>query len=179
MTKSPLSLLNLFLLINKWRCNSHARALRPGSPFLSKCFMNVCHVTLSHVQLFATPWTVPHQAPLSMDSAGRNTGVGSHSLLQGIFPSQGLNPGLLCLPALAGGFFITSATWEACFLNDMLSNSRHRCPTLLNQHVFPSSPAHQKNTPLSFCLLWSLPCSCSLLHCFIFIQTPPLLFAAH
>ena len=28
-------------------------------------------------------------------SPGKNTGVGSHSLLQGIFPTQGLNPGLL------------------------------------------------------------------------------------
>ena len=25
----------------------------------------------------------------------KNTGVGSHALLQGIFPTQGLNPGLL------------------------------------------------------------------------------------
>ena len=29
------------------------------------------------------------------DSPGKNTGVGSHSLLQGIFPTQGLNQGLL------------------------------------------------------------------------------------
>ena len=28
------------------------------------------------------------------DSPGQNTGVGSFSLLQGIFPTQGLNPGL-------------------------------------------------------------------------------------
>ena len=28
------------------------------------------------------------------NSLGQNTGVGSHSLLQGIFPTQGLNPGL-------------------------------------------------------------------------------------
>ena len=28
------------------------------------------------------------------DSPGKNTGVGCHALLQGIFPSQGLNPGL-------------------------------------------------------------------------------------
>ena len=28
------------------------------------------------------------------DSAGKNTGVGSHALLQGIFPTQGLNSGL-------------------------------------------------------------------------------------
>ena len=32
-----------------------------------------------------SPWTSP----------GQSTGVGSHSLLQGIFPTQGLNPGLL------------------------------------------------------------------------------------
>ena len=29
------------------------------------------------------------------DSPGKNTGVSSHSLLQGIFPTQGLNPHLL------------------------------------------------------------------------------------
>ena len=33
--------------------------------------------------------------PLSMDSPGKSTGVGCHSLLQGIFLTQGLNPGLL------------------------------------------------------------------------------------
>ena len=31
------------------------------------------------------PWSYP----------GKNTGVGCHALLQGIFPTQGLNPGLL------------------------------------------------------------------------------------
>ena len=29
------------------------------------------------------------------DSLGKNTGVGCRALLQGIFPTQGLNPGLL------------------------------------------------------------------------------------
>ena len=28
------------------------------------------------------------------DSSGKNTGVGCHALLQGIFPTQGLNPGV-------------------------------------------------------------------------------------
>ena len=46
--------------------------------------------SLSRVQLFGpqglySPWNSP----------GQNTGVGSLSLLQGIFPIQGLNPGLL------------------------------------------------------------------------------------
>ena len=31
------------------------------------------------------------------DSLGKNTGVGSHALLQGIFPTQRSNPSLLCL----------------------------------------------------------------------------------
>ena len=44
---------------------------------------------------FATPWTTAHQAPLSMEFSGKNTGVGSHSLLQGIFPTQRSNSGLL------------------------------------------------------------------------------------
>ena len=37
----------------------------------------------------------PHQAPLSRDSRGKNTGVGCQALLQGIFPTQGLNLHLL------------------------------------------------------------------------------------
>ena len=43
---------------------------------------------LSHVWLFATPWTVAHQAPLSTRSPRQNTGVGYHFLLQGIFPTR-------------------------------------------------------------------------------------------
>jgi len=38
------------------------------------------------------------------NSLGKNTGVGYHFLLQGIFPTQGSNSGLLS-PALAGRFF--------------------------------------------------------------------------
>ena len=45
--------------------------------------------SLSCVQLFVTPWTIQ-----SMEFLGQNTGVGSLSLLQGIFPTQGLNSGL-------------------------------------------------------------------------------------
>ena len=40
--------------------------------------------------LFASPWTI--YSPCS--SPGQNTGVGSLSLLQGIFPTQGSNTGL-------------------------------------------------------------------------------------
>ena len=43
------------------------------------------------------------------NSLGQNTGVGSLFLLQGIFPTQGSNPG----PHIAGRFFISCATWQA------------------------------------------------------------------
>ena len=36
-----------------------------------------------------TPWTIQ-----SWDPPGQNAGVGSLSLLQGVFPTQGLNPGI-------------------------------------------------------------------------------------
>ena len=55
----------------------------------------MCAYSLSCAQLFVTPWTVARQAPLSMGFSRQNTGVSCHGLLQGIFPTQGLNPGLL------------------------------------------------------------------------------------
>ena len=50
---------------------------------------------LSHVRFFVIPWTVARQAPLSMGFSSKKTGMGCDSLLQGIFPTQGSNPGLL------------------------------------------------------------------------------------
>ena len=41
------------------------------------------------------PWTVACQPSPSMGFPGQNTGMCGHSPFQGIFPTQGLNPGLL------------------------------------------------------------------------------------
>ena len=46
--------------------------------------------SLSHVRLFATPWTIQ-----SMEFSRSEYWVGSLFLLRGIFPTQGSNPGLL------------------------------------------------------------------------------------
>ena len=84
----------------------------------------------SHVQPFVTPWTVARQAPLSMGFSSKNTGVGCHTLLQGIFPTWGLNPCLLrllhCRPSLLlshqGSSF--SKQWShSTFLPSMHENS--------------------------------------------------------
>ena len=42
----------------------------------------------------ATTWTIAHQAPLSMGFSRQEYWNGLHFLLQGIFPTQELNPGL-------------------------------------------------------------------------------------
>ena len=47
------------------------------------------------LRTLVTPWTVANEAPLSIGCTGKNAGVGCHVLLQGIFPTQGLNSGLL------------------------------------------------------------------------------------
>ena len=51
----------------------------------------------SHARFFATLLTITPQAPLPWDSPSKDTGVGCRALLQGIFPTQGPNPSLLCL----------------------------------------------------------------------------------
>ena len=62
---------------------------------LSNAKVKVKVKSFSRVRLFATPWAVPCTRLLrSWDFLGKSTGVGCHFLLQGIFPTQGSNPGL-------------------------------------------------------------------------------------
>ena len=62
---------------------------------LADCLFYICALPiLSHVWLFVTPWTVAYTVVCPWDSPGKNIGVVCHALLQGIFPTQGSNPGL-------------------------------------------------------------------------------------
>ena len=54
----------------------------------------MCAQSLSHIRLFATPWIVALQAPLSMGFPRQEYWSGCPFLIQGIFLTQGLN---LCL----------------------------------------------------------------------------------
>ena len=58
--------------------------MSPYSSRQSSCMLS----RFSHVLLCVTLWAIAHQAPLSMDSLGKNIGVGCHALLQGIFPTH-------------------------------------------------------------------------------------------
>ena len=62
---------------------------------------------LSHVQLFATPLTVAHQAPLSMGLSRQEYWSGLPCLCPGDLPNPRIEPVSLMSLALAGGFFNT------------------------------------------------------------------------
>ena len=52
-------------------------------------WLNACMLSrFSHVLLCATLWTVARQAPLSMDSPGKSTGVGCHAVSRGSSPPR-------------------------------------------------------------------------------------------
>ena len=97
---------------------------------------------LSCVWLFAVPWTVASQAPLSMEFSRQEYWSGLPWPPPGDLPNPGIGPSSLVSPALPGRFFTTSAPWEA-LMNDMCVCERmcvcvcvcmctHSCPTLCN-----------------------------------------------
>ena len=53
------------------------------------------HKSVRESRTVMSEFLQPHELYSPWNSPGQNTGVGSLFLLQGIFPTQGLNPGLL------------------------------------------------------------------------------------
>ena len=80
-------------------------------------FMCMHAPSLSHFQLFATPRTVAHQAPLSI-AFFRQEHWSGLPFPSPDLPDPGIKPASPASPALVNGFFTTSATWEVCvYLN--------------------------------------------------------------
>ena len=67
----------------------------------------------SRIPLFSTIWTVAHQAPLSTGFSKQEYWSELPYPSPGDLPNPGIKPTSLTSPALAGGFFTTSTTWEA------------------------------------------------------------------
>ena len=69
------------------------------------------------VQLCVTLWTVAHKPPLSMGFSRQEHWSGLPCRPPGDLPQPGIKPASLMCPALASGFFTTSATGKAlcCF----------------------------------------------------------------
>ena len=120
--KEKLKKLNLLLNIQLWMC-------------MLSCF--------NRVQLFAAPWTVACQALLSMGFSRQEYWSGMPCPPPGFLPDPGIEPTSFTSPSLAGGFFITSTTWEALSWGHFLSISdacktwRSRLATSHPIQVFP------------------------------------------
>ena len=92
---------------------------------------------LSHVQFSVTPWIVACQAPLSLGFPRQEYWSGLHFLLQGIFPTQGLDLYLLhwqadSLPLhhLGGPMWL-----DTCMKRlHMLSDTKNNCCCSLRSH---------------------------------------------
>ena len=117
--------------------------------------LHVCMCMLSCfscVPLFATPWTVAPQAPLSMWFSRQEYWSGFHFLLQGIFPTQGSNPCFLpllhwqagSLPAEPPGkphYVYSQSLLFTCFIHGSVYL------LILNSWFFPPPPKPSASCP--------------------------------
>ena len=67
-----------------------------------------CACVLSHIQLCASPWTIAHQAPLSLGFSRQEYQSGLPFPIPGDLPNPGIESVSLASPALADRFFITA-----------------------------------------------------------------------
>ena len=103
----PTQGLNLRLLcLLHWQVNS-----LPLSHRETLWYMVLLLSCLSRVRLCATPWTVAHQAPLSMGFSWQEYWNRLPCPPPVDSPNPRIEPASLRSPALAGGFFTTSAIW--------------------------------------------------------------------
>ena len=68
-----------------------------------------------------TPWIIARQFPFSMEFPRQEYWSGLPFPTAGDLPNLGLNPRLFMSPALADGFFTTSATGKPCGQNQIVS----------------------------------------------------------
>ena len=93
------------LLANTWKSEKGDVLGKGLKAFPIPCPMHLFHLAAPELCPFICclvsqlcPWDFP----------GKNTGVGCHFFIQGIFPTQGS----ICVSCLAGRFFYHWATWE-------------------------------------------------------------------
>ena len=124
-----------------------------------KHYMYVCY-SLSRVGLFVTLRTVAHQAPLSMGFPRQEYCSGLSFLSPGDFPEPGIEHTSLASPALAGGFFTTSATWEAQMMSTYCSSvGKESACSAGNPGSIPGlgrSPGEGNGNPLQYPCLENL-----------------------
>ena len=92
--------------------DSNFQVCFPNSDLISETLENhVCMLShFSRVRLYVTLRTAAHQTPLSMGFSRQDYWSGLPFPSPGDLPDPGMEPES---PALASGFFTTSATWAA------------------------------------------------------------------
>ena len=95
--------------ISEWRNGGFiGRGLHKCAQLVIYELFRMCMRVLSHVWLSVTPWTVAHQALLSMGFSRQEHWSGLLFPSPGDLPDPGIEPKSLVSPALAGGFFTTA-----------------------------------------------------------------------
>ena len=82
-------------VMGSWKCILLCFILKRRYHTYISHIQYLCLVTQSCLTLCSPMDCSPPGFSVLWGSPGKNTGVGCHSLLQEIFPTQGLNPGLL------------------------------------------------------------------------------------
>ena len=96
----------------------------------------------SHVRLFVTLWTVAHQAPLTMGFSRQEYWSGLPWPSPEDLSDPGIEPMSFMSPVLAGGLFITSTNWEACFFHlEMFECDKEMLLNHLKLSSIPLPPA--------------------------------------
>ena len=116
----------------------------------SHWFRNVCSCSITSVvhTLFDAIDCRPWCSSVHGDSPGKNTEVGCHAQLQGIFVTQGSNPHLLCLlhwqegslplgpPSPELGIYLVHTFWVVLSFKNITMVSDFCCNIFLDFHSF-------------------------------------------
>ena len=104
--------ITLSYLNSLWKALSTSLSWGPCLALWYEACVCMSAQSLSRVQLFATPWTVAFQAPLSMGFPRQEYWSGLPFLSPGDLPNPGIKP---VSPALASGFFTTEPPGKPTF----------------------------------------------------------------
>ena len=108
---------------------------------------------ISHVRLFATPWTIAHQAPLSTGLSRQEYCSGLPFPSPGDLPNPGIKPKSTASPALEGGFFTTVLPGKPHRTHRPIRSHIHEAKSraFIVKRILIQIPAASLQQSLSFC----------------------------
>ena len=109
LTAVPLCWLSTCGRFSSWRDCKGRYISHDSNIYIAPSLTMCCVLNRSVVSLFATLWTVAHQAPQSMGFSRQEYWSGLPFLPPGDLPDPGIEPESFMFPPLVNGFFTTSA----------------------------------------------------------------------